>query len=254
MSAARARRWPIADDVAALEPERLRLYLLFLDSGSDPLESRADILSEDERRTRDRFQFPADRRRFAMTRTCLRLVLGHFLEMPPGEIQFEKGEFGKPFVKGSEVHFNVARSGRLALLAFSLGSKVGVDLEQIKTEKVNTGLARSAFSPAELAQWRSQDPDDRRRAFFEIWTRKEALLKATGVGLSFEPRTLSLELEDDQALDISFAEPPTWAVHSMEAPEGFAAAVSCPGRSLEFDCWTVDAGGLAADSSPASLH
>jgi 4'-phosphopantetheinyl transferase len=148
-------------------------------------------LSEEERVRGLRFVRPRDRRRFVICRGTLRVILGRLLEIPPARVRFRPGPGGKPeLAPGGEaeglpvLRFNVTHSDELALIAVSLGRELGVDLERIRTISEAERIVESYFTPAELAQFRGIPGPEHARAFLRGWTRKEAVLKAQGVGLA----------------------------------------------------------------------
>ena len=113
-------------------------------------------------------------------RSALRLILGSYLNMPPIEIEFRKGKFGKLNIAGTDLCFNVSHTNRSFLLAFNSSGRIGVDIEMLTGKEDLQMLIRHAFSDAETDYCNKDNLAER---FTEIWTRKEALLKAAGIGL-----------------------------------------------------------------------
>src|SRR5712691_5961986 len=95
-----------------------------------------EALSLDDRTRADRFRFESDRRRFCVARASLRLILSRYLKTKPGRLQFETGEFGKPFFANEKLsgglRFNLSHSHQLALIAITREREVGVDLEYMR--------------------------------------------------------------------------------------------------------------------------
>jgi 4'-phosphopantetheinyl transferase len=148
-------------------------------------------LSEEERARGRRFVRPRDGRRFVICRGTLRLVLGSLLEIPPARVSFRSGPGGKPELApdgdpeaGPRLRFNVTHSDDLALIAVCIGRELGVDLERIRAISEADRIVESYFTPAELAQFRDIPGPEKAAAFLRGWTRKEAILKAKGVGLA----------------------------------------------------------------------
>src|SRR6185295_854197 len=109
--------------------------------------------------------------------------------IPPEEIQFTYRAFGKPQIltstpQAGPFNFNLAHSGSLALYAFTPIGEVGVDLELIRPEFTGDDIAERFFSPAECACLNQLSAELRHKAFFNCWTRKEAFIKAMGMGMS----------------------------------------------------------------------
>ncbi len=154
------------------------------------LEPELALLSDDERARARRFIRPRDRLRFARTRSALRCILANELGARPETLAFSGIGHGKPVLRpeaGSRSHplrFNVSHSGGLALIALALGRDVGVDLEEIRPVSLLDRILESYFTSEESSWFRSVAPADRERVFFRGWTRKEAILKARGIGLA----------------------------------------------------------------------
>jgi 4'-phosphopantetheinyl transferase len=188
--------WPPDGDLARPGGDEVRL--LRVDLG--PRDGRDDeprsfpewaLLAEDERARALRFVRPRDRRRFAICRGALRMILGRLLDRPAEGLVFRAGRGGKPDLAPSgdpggrsSLRFNVTHSDDLALVAVCLGRELGVDLERMRAISEAARIVESYFTPAEQAQFARLPPAARDAAFLRGWTRKEAILKAKGVGLA----------------------------------------------------------------------
>lgn len=201
--------------------------------GSAALAARLlPVLSADERERVARFQFEHLRRSFTLTRGALRIILGHYLDVPPGGIPFEYGPKGKPNLAApTRVAFNVSHSGELALFAFTLDCELGVDVEQIRPMADMRRIAGQFFCEEESAELMTLPADLRERAFFLCWTRKEAYIKAIGDGLSAPldsfrvtlrpddpPRFIHLERDTDAAAQ--------WTLHDLNLSRDYATALA----------------------------
>jgi 4'-phosphopantetheinyl transferase len=176
----------------------------------DDLEQLSEwsILSEEERARASRFVRPRDGRRFAVCRGSLRLILGRLMNALPQDVAFRFGAGGKPELAGPErpgdapsPRFNLSHSDDLALIAVSLDRELGVDLERLRTISEAARIVESYFTLAEQAQFAALEEAVRPSAFLRGWTRKEAILKAKGVGLaglanSYETMFGTAELTD----------------------------------------------------------
>jgi 4'-phosphopantetheinyl transferase len=148
------------------------------------------VLSAEERARASRFIRARDGRRFMICRGSLRLILGQLTNTSPRDVAFRFGNGGKPELArgprddGPLLRFNVTHSEDLALIAVSLDVEVGVDLERLRTISEAARIVESYFTPAEQAQFATLEEPARASAFLRGWTRKEAILKAKGVGLA----------------------------------------------------------------------
>jgi 4'-phosphopantetheinyl transferase len=158
------------------------------------------FLSDDELARADRFRFPDLRCKFAQRRGILRFVLSRYLKLPPAELRFEMNSYGKPFltpaVNQTGIQFSLSHSQDRMVIAVTRGSLLGIDIEVVRDGIDNLGLAESFFAAEDVQCIRSKaNVDSQRRAFFDIWTGKEAYIKALGAGLSIPLDQFSIDME-----------------------------------------------------------
>lgn len=140
-----------------------------------------ETLSQEERMRGGQFFAERDRRRYLNAHAGVRAVLAQYVARAPQTLAFRVNEFGKPALTlETDVQFNLAHSGECALVAITHGLPIGVDVEQIRDDFDALALAARFFAPREIELLRTSP-----ERFFEIWTRKEAWLKAIGQGVSF---------------------------------------------------------------------
>jgi 4'-phosphopantetheinyl transferase len=211
----------------------IAIWRVMLDEQSpESVQQLGALLSADELERARRFHFQRDRRRYEVGRGALRMLIGQYLGQAPQEIAFNYGPNGKPSVdtrvvapegEGSAaLNFNVAHSEGRALFAFSRGCDVGVDVEFMRDVPEWERLADSWFSPRDVARLAGTRPELRRAEFFRLWTRTEALLKATGAGLGSLSRTAA-----------------NHHVYTLHLEPGFSAALaaSMPVESATLHLW-----------------
>ena len=155
-------------------------------------------LSTEEKERRDRFRFDNDRRDYTVAHDLLRRALsGYASECEPHKWQFESDAMGKPQLSresksGYGIEFNLSHTRGFVACAVST-VRVGIDVERIKPEMEFQDVAERCFSPSEIAALKELDASRRCGRFFELWTLKEAWLKATGCGLSGALDSFSFE-------------------------------------------------------------
>jgi 4'-phosphopantetheinyl transferase len=142
-------------------------------------------LSADEVGRARRFVFEHDRHRFIAAHAALRQLLGQHSGQAGERLRFVAGRFGKPALVSAPdgLHFNLSHSQGTGLVALSTRDEPGVDIEVVRPMNDALALAEAYFSPAEQAALAACPETQRDRAFFVCWTRKEACLKAVGIGL-----------------------------------------------------------------------
>jgi len=179
---------------------------------SDPDGSRLHaLLDASERERAGRFAFERDRRQYMAAHGLKRIMLSALAGPPPRSWAFDQAPHGKPSVRShAGLHFNLAHCETLVVCAVSRAFELGVDVEPI-TRAAPLELVRDHFSEPERDWIESLQPAERCAGFLRIWTLKEALVKASGRGLSqplqafsfaFDPLRVSLldaDLGDSRA-------------------------------------------------------
>jgi 4'-phosphopantetheinyl transferase len=146
----------------------------------------ANDLSTDERERAEQFAFAPDRTRFVAARGTMRAVLARYLARPPRALSFRYGPEGRPELAGPDearLRFNLSHSGGVVVLAVTKAADVGIDLERVRADASLEDLG-TALASEERAWLEGLREEERVRAFFTVWTCKEAYVKALGRGLS----------------------------------------------------------------------
>ncbi len=178
----------------------LDLWYVDLDVTADALYCFRQGLSCDELARAERFHSDLHRARYIVGRATLRRVLADRLGCSPAAIRLSYGRNGKPVLEGGRGHveFNLAHSGGEAVIALADGAAVGVDIELHRPISDVESLARLVFSDVERRKLKlAPDPVS---AFLNGWTRKEAYVKALGMGLTAPLREITVSLSDRAAL------------------------------------------------------
>jgi 4'-phosphopantetheinyl transferase len=169
--------------------EAVRIHRIRVSDGL----AHAALLSQDELARAGRFRFQADRDRFIAGRGATRWLVGRALGMAPADLSFGEGPHGKPFVRGAAgFSFNRSHSGDWVLVALGDDREVGIDVEYARPDIDVLELGGSVLSAGELSALAALRDAAQRAAFYQVWARKEAVLKAWGVGLYLEPRDLDV--------------------------------------------------------------
>jgi 4'-phosphopantetheinyl transferase len=197
----------------------------------------SSLLNQDEKAQANRFYFPRHRRRFAVARAMLRMILARYLQQSPQELIFDYNTHGKPRVRNDQhMEFNLSHSKDLALLAVGQHSPLGIDLEFFSSRSYE-GIAKNAFSPREHAYLSKVPSYLKSLVFFHIWTQKEALIKACGLGLSYPTQQFEVPLlgfEQEQINDTLHAL--VWQVNAF-MPKVACCAALCyqpPAKNINY--------------------
>jgi 4'-phosphopantetheinyl transferase len=189
-----------------------------------------DALSEHDRVRADKLSSPEVHRRFVAARGGLRQTLAGYVGVRAAALVLTGGAHGKPVLPGGP-SFSLSHSGDLALCAVVWNRAVGVDLEQMRPIPEADSIAAGWFGPLDWATYRAAG-DDRQRedTFLRLWTRREAYLKARGVGI-----TSKAPPED--------IDPRLWEVRELHPGEGYVGALVWEQTPLRFPCASPGAQG-----------
>lgn len=214
----------------------VRVWHVGLDGAPETVEALRRWLSPDERERATRFRLDFLQRRFVMARGRLRQLLGQVLNRPPAALQFTYGPKGKPALAepAGPIEFNLSHSHECAVVAVTAGRQIGVDIEWLDRRLTTfRELAQRYFAPEENAALERLPPSEQWPAFFRCWTRKEAMLKATGTGLTFPLNRLVVTLSATDCRLESYDGDPfaaaAWTLSSLAPPSGYVAALALEG-------------------------
>lgn len=208
--------------------EGVTLHLVAIPEGAVPANAVA-LLSVDELERAEKFLTDGERCRFVVARAALRRLAGAALEVPPERLAFGSTAQGKLILpQFPHLHFNISHAGACALVGLTRVAPLGVDIEEERTGFDEMGIARARFAPEEVTALARLAQARRRRTFYALWTVKEALAKARGVGIgslnpmvppATWPRLMGEATEQVVAL-------PHGRAARLAAPPGYAAAVA----------------------------
>ena len=191
-------------------------------------------LDEQEQAHWRRYQHAGARRRFALCRAALRVMLCDQLGCRNEQLTFGAAKYGKPFalVQGipASVSFNVTHSGNQGLIAFAPTGRLGVDIEERVSRRDLDRLITTVLGPAEQAELALARGDHKLHVFYSLWTIKEALIKALGRGFSLDPSRFEIPLDMCRGAKTSIFQFPhlpttSWRLDNL-SNEHFAAAIA----------------------------
>lgn len=182
-----------------ITPHEIHIWTADLNLTQAEENKKFALLSADERERANRFRFPIHKQRFIAARSKLRELIHLYLNIAPEEIIFSYDEHEKPHLQHANsipLRFNLSHSQHIAVFAFTLEHAIGVDIEKIQ-EDFNFAIAQRYFSASENAALMKLPPQEKIAAFYRIWARKEAIIKADGKGLTIPLSTFSVSLSDN---------------------------------------------------------
>lgn len=206
----------------------VHVWKIALASTNAAIEPLRTILSAAERERAGRFTFETEQARFTSCRAGLRILLGRYTGVPPDKLVFRYEPQGKPALTGvSGWQFNLSHSRGLAAIAISRYDPLGIDIELIDPDFPRAEIAPDILASDEISDLAALPPADQPGYFFQLWTLKEAMLKAAGSGLSLDPREIRIRLDADLHPEIISAPDFVHAsLHRFTLEPGYAAALA----------------------------
>lgn len=205
-------------------PVAATIALFDLDAGREALARYASWLDADERDRAARFRYDRDRNRFVVRRGQLRELLGKDRGIAPGALRLIEGAHGKPvLLDDPDLHFNLSHSNGLAL-AVTSRAPVGCDIEWRSSELACPKVAKRLFAPGEYAALTALPPEQWVAGFYNCWTRKEAYVKALGLGLSYPLDAFTVSVAPGEPARFTSDES-GWTMTSFEPAPGYQAAL-----------------------------
>mgnify|MGYP003393738239 CR=1 FL=1 len=139
-----------------------------------------------------RFRFKHDRERFVLGHGLLRSLLGKYLKRDGSLIRMARGPFGKPYLERKKLRFNFSDTKDAVLAGFTTGQELGVDIETLTREVDHAAVSEHYFTRSEIISIQGAG-ENARSTFLDYWTRKESVLKASGVGIMDDLRSLRVD-------------------------------------------------------------
>jgi 4'-phosphopantetheinyl transferase len=222
-------------------PDReVHVWRFGLDVSDLALRRFGGMLCEAELMRADRFRFPVLRRRFMAGRGALRAILAGYLSTEPQKLTFSYGLHGKPSLLNSStnIQFNVSHSDGLMVAAICREWPIGVDIEKEDARFHAASIAARYFCERERHEIARGDEQAGHRAFFQLWTAKEAVLKATGLGLTLELSKLDIGLRPLRVLTLEDSgknHGVTWHLTAFSPAEGYSGALAVGAAPLRLE-------------------
>ena len=235
---------PIAE--LKLSGNDIHIWYAALDLPPEQLEIFSLTLSSDEKTRAERFHFDEHRQLFIASRGILRSILSRYSEIAPEQIQFNYGSRGKPEIAEScgvkKIKFNLSHSGKVALYAITRDREIGIDIEKIHPIADAEQIAQRFFSAKEYAWLSELSPSEKPEAFFELWTCKEAYLKAIGEGLAFGLDKFEILFSPSKPPEIltiqgNYQAAKPWFLQQLTPVLGYVGAVAVKADNPCFNYW-----------------
>jgi 4'-phosphopantetheinyl transferase len=238
--------WNAPIKITQIQKGAIHIWRASLDLPSRDVRRLEEKLSVDERIKAERFRFDWDKNRYIVSFGILKQILSLYIGVDPASVRISYGTRGKPRLKDAygedNIHFNLSHSEGLAIYIFARDHEVGVDIERIRDIPEMDNIVDDFFSPREKISFKALSRSKKRKAFFRLWTRKEAYIKAIGEGMylpldSFDISLIPRELASPLRLEGGPKIASRWLIQDLEPTPGFAGAFAIERRNWRIHWW-----------------
>jgi 4'-phosphopantetheinyl transferase len=229
-----------------LRHDEVQVWYSFLNNSARQCAAYDKVLSEKEKERASRFVREIDKTHYILRTGILKKLITRYSGLQPENLQLSYGPYGKPTldhaINVAHLCFNMSESSGHALYAFTQNREIGVDIEQIRDIPEMEHIVRLHFSEAERAVFASLLAQEKIKSFFNVWTRKEALIKALGGGLSIPLTKLDLSFSSGKPRtfisgDEVLNHRAQWTIQDVSPSPECAAAVAVEGSGFTIKCW-----------------
>ena len=219
-------------DVKKLSNNSISIWGIQVSKYSKNIDNIYNILSINEQLKANNLKNKNHARASVLARGALRILLGAYENSAPEGLNFSKTKDGKPFLPNSRINFNISHSSDWIILAFCKDHSIGVDLEAIRDIDF-LRISKRYFNQEE--QIFLINSDDPKRLFFDLWSRKEAIIKAKGKRLLTEIKKTNISFVDNKIpLKCKIDD---WFVYSVKAGSHYSAALAVNAEIDHHPCY-----------------
>ena len=236
--------WPTAPPYLSIATGAVHVWAWDYECTVDNLNSYITLLSSDERLQMQRFRFEKDRVRYGVSHAILRILLGRYLGLQPSSISFDRNEFGKPLLAEAsaapKLTFSLSHTSHIGIVAIAEGIAVGADIEEVCP--VEYGTIERYFSTQEQSSLAKLQGAHWLEGFYNCWTRKEAILKAEGLGLQVKLDSFDVSLSPGVKPEVLGARPgarftSNWHIEELRPAHGFVGALATSAAPVSMNCY-----------------
>ena len=199
-------------------------------------------LIDEEKQKALKFVFEKDRVRYTIARGILREILGQYLSAVPNEISFSSNKYGKLSIDRkyhqSNLNFNLSHSGDMIVYGIINDRQIGIDVENIRPNDSSRNIINRFCSGHEKDEFNMLPERIKERAFFTCWTRKEAYIKALGLGLYYPLEHFSVSLTPGKRAKLTYDknyDVSKWSLEEFISTDQYIGAVAVEGKDLDIN-------------------
>jgi len=210
------------------------IYIIDMDQYHDNLSLFWEYLSINEQEQAKRYYDKVLADHYIISHGILRSILSYYIDQSPSSLELINNTYGKPFLKNSNIEFNMSHSRNMVCYVIAFNNKIGVDIEFYNTTIDMIGMLELVFTKKEVELIRSLDIDEQYKTFYKFWTKKEALVKAVGKGLYYPINTIEvIKLLSGESILLTDGNKELrqeWYCYELDLPKDYSGAVGIQGK------------------------
>ncbi len=232
-------RWQPPTENMNLDDDTVHIWLCHLNISPPRMKQFYPLLSDREKERSERFVNFIHRKRFIAAHGFMRTALASYTPQSADELIFNKSDKGKPsLINEANIQFNLSHSHNLACLAICKQHAIGVDIEYMDRKNQWQKLIRRFFTAEEQTKIFALPEPEQQQAFFQVWTRKEAHMKVTGLGLHLSPTRFTVSVPPEPPAFIEYLnsdESSIWHMNEIQMPDNFKQYCGCYSATSNFN-------------------
>tara|TARA_B100002019_G_scaffold291585_1_gene312166 strand:+ start:266 stop:976 length:711 start_codon:yes stop_codon:yes gene_type:complete len=222
----------LISDIKKLSSNCISIWGVQVSKNEANVKSLFNILSSNEQLKASKFKNKNQAQASVLARGALRVLLGAYENCSPKDINFSRTNDGKPFLKNSNTSFNISHSSDWVILAFCKNYSIGVDLEELRDVNFLNISKRFFNKEEQIFLKNSSNP---KRTFFDLWSRKEAIIKANGNRLLSEISNTNIPIIENEIPEKFVVD--KWFVYKVEAGSNYSAALAIDAEVNDHPCY-----------------
>jgi len=241
--------WDVAPAEISIDADEVHVWRILPMNVPSKLSTYLKLLQEEELQRFERFYRDENRFEYLWAHGALRVVLSRYLRIAPEGLRFATNPYGRPYIAnripGKRLFFSLSHAEGLALLAVSRVEAVGVDVERFRKMADIESIAAHHFSENEIRKLASLNSQEQQHSFFRCWTRKEAVVKATGFGLSLDINQLEVTLLPSEEPAVvgcrwDVRNSSQWSLEDVVPAPGYFGAVALESPQMNLSRFVLD--------------
>ena len=220
--------------IEQLENNNVHIWKIDLNKMQHLCNEYMKILNYDEKIRANKYRVENKKNLFILTRASLRLLLNYYLNTPY-DIDLIKKQYGKLYINENKFYFNLSYTDDISIISFSRNSEIGIDLEKIKEDKNIIDISSKFFTKREINWIYQTSQENKMQRFLYCWVRKEAYIKALGLGLNLGLDTFHVIPKDYQNKLNNYFEINDWYLYPVDISNQYLASICLKNQKAEIE-------------------